>query len=188
MRLPGDGALPISEPLLERGYISAASEEDRVALCAQLAERLPNAEIVGVYQVAHSLQIGVYDAVRTTMQEQRCGEPPVERELWHGTSWAITPKILRQGFNRSFAGRHGTLLGAATYFSTDPAYSRRFCDRRGSQEGTKALLLSRVLIGKYCKGTSSDIEPPIMDAKTGQRFDSTVDNEERPAIFAVFRD
>merc|ERR1712113_343963 len=113
----------------------------------------------------------------------------LERELWHGTSWATVPKIVRQGFNRSFAGRHGTLLGAGTYFSTDPAYSQRFCDRHGGgRDGTKALLLSRVLVGNYCKGTKEDVEPPVMDSESGVLFDSTVDNEEHPSIFVVFRD
>lgn len=50
---------------------------------------------------------------------------------------AFIPKILKQGFNRSFAGRHGTLLGHATYFSSDPRYSLRFCDKKGGQDGTK---------------------------------------------------
>jgi len=187
---PADWDLQSSSALVERGLLSVASEEDEAALRSQLAERLPGAEVTGTFQVSRSSHIAVYDALRATMQEQGRGEEaPLELELWHGTGWATVPKILRQGFNRSFAGRHGTLLGIATYFSTDPAYSQRFCDRRGGgKDGTKALLLSRVLIGSYCKGASSDVEPPIMDAKTGERFDSTVDNEEKPGIFAVFRD
>merc|ERR1712187_165496 len=131
----------------------------------------------------------VYDALKSTMQEQRGGESLAEKELWHGTGWATVPKIGKQGFNRSFAGRHGTLLGAGTYFSTDPAYSQRFCDRNGGgKDGTKTLFLSRVLVGNHCKGTKQDMEPPVMDAETGQLFDSTVDNENTPSIFVVFRD
>lgn len=50
-------------------------------------------------------------------------------------------KILKQGFNRSYAGRHGALLGHASYFSTDPKYSLRFCDRKGGgSDRTKAAL------------------------------------------------
>lgn len=97
------------------------------------------------------------------------------------------PKILKQGFNRSFAGRHGTLLGHATYFSSDPRYSLRFCDKGGGQHGTKVLILSRVLVGRYCKGSPSDVEPPVCN-DDGDRYDTTVDSMESPSIFAVFRD
>ncbi|CAE8719548.1 unnamed protein product, partial [Polarella glacialis] len=182
--------LSSSAVLLERGLITRASEEDEALLRDELAERLGSGvELVGVFQVVNAIQKGVYDALRNTLQELRERQPLEEQELWHGTSWTFVPKILRQGFNRSFAGRHGTLLGTATYFSSDVAYSLRFCDRRGGgQDGTKVLLKASVLVGNYCKGCSSDVEPPIMDAETGERFDSTVDNEEKPSIFAVFRD
>jgi len=185
----GDAALQCSDALVSKGYISLASEEVEEALQLQLAERIPGAELVGAYKVNERSHSSMYDALRTAVQEQHGGESPLERELWHGTAWAIIPKILRQGFNRSFAGRHGTLLGVATYFSADLAYSQRFCDRRGGgKNNTKVVLLSRVLVGKYCKGAPSDVEPPVRDAETGERYDSTVDSEERPGIFAVFRD
>lgn len=178
-----------SSALVSKGYVARATLDEAANVRAQLIDRIPGAEFVGAFKVAIGAHNAVYEALRATIQEQRGGVLPFELELWHGTAWATVPKILRQGFNRSFAGRHGTLLGVATYFSTDLAYSHRFCDRRGGgKEGTKVLLLSRVLVGNYCKGASSDMEPPIMDKETGERFDSTVDNEERPGIFAVFRD
>lgn len=153
-----------------------------------LAESTPDVEIRGIFQVASATH-RTYDALRLTLQDQRGGSAPLEKELWHGTSWSQIPKILKEGFNRSFAGRHGTLLGNATYFSTDPAYSHRFCDRRGGgKDGTKALIVAQVLIGNYCKGCPSDVEPPIMDTTTGDRYDSTVNSDENPFIFAIFRD
>lgn len=155
----------------------------------ELEQRIPNAELVGVFQVVQHPHSIMYDAMKATMRAESGGILPRERELWHGTSWATVPKILKQGFNRSFAGRHGTLLGAATYFSVDVAYSQRFCDRRGGGvSGTKAVLLSRVLVGRHCKGGPSDVEPPLLPDGSGDRYDSTVDNEDRPGIFAVFKD
>jgi len=184
-----DVALQSSAALSERGHISSASVEDEERLRQQLLERLPWAEVLGVYQVNRVAHHSMYDALRATLQEQRGGEVPVERDLWHGTAWATVPKILRQGFNRSFAGRHGTLLGVATYFSQDPAYSNRFCDKRGGgKDGSKVLFLSRVLVGNYCKGSPTDVEPPMLDDESGERYDSTVDAEEKPGIFAVFKD
>lgn len=183
-----DVSLQSSTALLAKGSLTEASSEEVGTLSAQLLERVPEAKFVNAFKVTQGPHAAVYDALKASMQIQ-LGELLAERVLWHGTSWVNVPKILRQGFNRSFAGRHGTLLGVATYFSIDPAYSHRFCDRRGGgQDGTKAMLLARVLVGSYCKGTSSDVEPPVRDAETGERFDSTVDNEEKPGIFAVFRD
>lgn len=188
---PADEALQSSSGLLGRGFILPASTEVEAMLHAQLVGALPSANFVGGYEVARRPQHGVYEALRMSLQDQQAdrGIADVELDLWHGTSWAIVGKILRDGFNRSFAGRHGTLLGVATYFSSDFSYSHRFCDRRGGgKDGTKVILLCGVLVGKYCKGSPSDIEPPVADPNTGERYDSTVDNEERPSIFAVFRD
>eukprot|EP00927_Polykrikos_kofoidii_P017533 TRINITY_DN18006_c0_g1_i2.p1 TRINITY_DN18006_c0_g1~~TRINITY_DN18006_c0_g1_i2.p1 ORF type:complete len:609 (-),score=98.96 TRINITY_DN18006_c0_g1_i2:105-1931(-) len=179
-----------SEALVAKGDIAPASEEDEAVLRAEFEESFASATIVGVFEARRSAQRGIYDAMRASMQESdpTCAEP-AERELWHGTSWEIVTKILRQGFNRSFAGRHGTLLGGGTYFSVNCAYSGRFCDRRGGgRDNTKVMLLARVLVGKYCKGAPTDAEPPVMDLETGERFASTVDNEEQPSMFAVFRD
>eukprot|EP00930_Biecheleria_cincta_P030316 TRINITY_DN20994_c0_g1_i1.p1 TRINITY_DN20994_c0_g1~~TRINITY_DN20994_c0_g1_i1.p1 ORF type:complete len:614 (-),score=128.49 TRINITY_DN20994_c0_g1_i1:61-1872(-) len=187
-------AVPCSASLLVKGLLAEASAEDASRLYCQLAERLPDVELAGIFEVVNVAQRGVYEALASSMHAQgppAAGEEDLllERELWHGTSWTLVPKILKQGFNRSFAGKHGTLLGHATYFSSDPAYSLRFCDRHGGgADGTKVLLVSKVFVGSHCKGSPSDVEPPLRDRETGDRFDSTVDNEENPSIFAVFRD
>lgn len=179
--------------LLAKDFVVRASLEDEVALRAEVLASVPNAEFMGAYQVKAGAQDRIYDAIKGGMQASSSDSSeagaPQELQLWHGTSWAILAQILRHGFNRSFAGRHGTKLGVATYFSSGLAYSARFCDKQGGgADGTKVVLLSSVLVGKYCKGSPSDVEPPIMDADTGERYDSTVDNEDNPSIFAVFRD
>jgi len=168
-----------------------ASGEDETILQAELLGSMPSAEFLGAYQVSDSSQHRIYEALKSSVRDLSSPgtEEPCELQLWHGTSWSILAKILRHGFNRSFAGRHGTLLGMATYFSAKLGYSSRFCDKRGGgADGTKVVLLSRVLVGRYCKGGPTDVEPPVLLAATGERYDSTVDNEENPSIFAVFRD
>ncbi|CAE7566228.1 Parp14 [Symbiodinium natans] len=176
---PG-ASLPLS--LLDSGLISrVADEANEARICEKLGDLKPR--LVGVY-AATLVQQNVYDALKATMMRDGL---PEERELWHGTSWSFVPKIFKQGFNRSFAGRHGTLLGHATYFSSDPRYSLRFCDKGGGEHGTKALILSRVLVGHYCKGSPGDVEPPVRN-DDGDRYDTTVDSGESPSIFAVFRD
>lgn len=187
---PVDDSLWGSAALVAAGLVTPASEEDLATLSAQVTANLEGAEFVGGYAISAGTQRCIFEAVRASMAETRSAEnPPAEKELWHGTRWDTIPKILKQGFNRSFAGRHGTLLGVGTYFSTDLSYSNRFCDRRGAgHDCTKVAILARVIVGNFCKGCSTDIEPPIMDEQTRELFDSTVDNEEQPTIFAVFRD
>ncbi|CAE7722715.1 Parp10 [Symbiodinium sp. CCMP2456] len=169
--------------LQDSGLIARATPDVEARICKELAGRF-HGRVAGVY-TASLVQQSVYDALKDTMTHE--DQIPEERDLWHGTSWSFVPKILKQGFNRSFAGRHGTLLGHATYFSSDPRYSLRFCDKGGGQHGTKVLILSRVLVGRYCKGSPSDVEPPVCN-DDGDRYDTTVDSMESPSIFAVFRD
>lgn len=133
------------------------------------------------YAADSGLQASVYRAVRSVMGS------PAEQLLWHGTSWQSVASILRNGFNRAYAGRHGTRLGAGTYFSTDAGYALRFCSRGRP----RALLLARVLVGKYAKGDPGLVEPPLLDDSTAtgaKRYDSTVDNCEDPRVFCVFKD
>jgi len=185
-----DDSLQSCEALAAKGYIIPASEEEVLTLRMQLEGSIEGSDFVSAWKASLTTQQGVYEALKMNLEEQRGLDGKLEElELWHGTLWSTVPKILRQGFNRSFAGKHGTLLGIATYFSADLAYSNRFCDRRGGgKDGTKVVFLARVLVGSYCKGSPTDVEPPIMDLDTGERYDSTVDNDERPSIFAVFRD
>eukprot|EP00927_Polykrikos_kofoidii_P037675 TRINITY_DN31892_c0_g1_i1.p1 TRINITY_DN31892_c0_g1~~TRINITY_DN31892_c0_g1_i1.p1 ORF type:complete len:969 (-),score=122.72 TRINITY_DN31892_c0_g1_i1:116-2983(-) len=141
-----------------------------------------------VFNVAASAQAAVYEAVRSALG----GVQTEERLLWHGTSWRSVPNILKAGFNRAYAGRHGTKFGVGTYFSADPTYALRFCDRPTAEREPRALLLVRVRIGRFTRGSSGMVEPPLLqDAQgggVGERFDSTVDDCECPRIFCVFRD
>lgn len=43
--------------------------------------------------------------------------------LFHGTTKGIVPKIIQQGFNRSFCGRNATAYGKGVYFARDASYS-----------------------------------------------------------------
>lgn len=133
------------------------------------------------YAADSGQQASVYKAVRSVMGS------PAEQLLWHGTSWQSVASILRNGFNRAYAGRHGTRLGAGTYFAADVGYALRFCSRGRP----RALLLARVLVGRYAKGAPGLVEPPPLDdgAGTGaRRHDSTVDDIEDPRVFCVFKD
>ena len=54
----------------------------------------------------------------------------------------------------------------------------------------KYMILARVVTGDFCKGSSSMKAPPEKPS-TGdstRNYDSTVDDETNPSIFAVFKD
>lgn len=141
-----------------------------------LGDALPSFEVKTVLRVECTLASAAYEGVRKTLGP--------ERLLWHGTSWESVGNIVRHGFNRAYGGRHGLKLGRGSYFAEDAAYAMRFCNRHSQ---TKVIFLAGVLPGRCCKGEENLVEPPAADS-SGARFDSTVDDTERPKVFCVFRD
>eukprot|EP00927_Polykrikos_kofoidii_P066127 TRINITY_DN61783_c0_g1_i1.p1 TRINITY_DN61783_c0_g1~~TRINITY_DN61783_c0_g1_i1.p1 ORF type:complete len:858 (+),score=67.48 TRINITY_DN61783_c0_g1_i1:151-2724(+) len=140
-----------------------------------LVSSLPTMEVKSVLRVECGLAAAAYSGVRLSLGP--------ERLLWHGTSWDSVGNIVRHGFNRAYSGRHGAKLGRGSYFTEDPTYALRFCGRTP----TRAVFLAGVLLGRYCRGEENWVEPPQVDA-SGARFNSTVDDIERPKVFCVFRD
>lgn len=150
---------------------------DLEAVRSWLAASLPSSEVRVVLRVDCALATAAYKAVSTTLGP--------ERLLWHGTPWDSVANIVRHGFNRAYSGRHGAKLGRGSYFAEDAAYALRFCGR----SAPRALFLAGVLPGRCCRGEENLVEPPAdkSDA-SGARFDSTVDDPERPKVFCVFKD
>merc|ERR1719491_545418 len=146
-----------------------------------LSAALPAVEVHAVTRVrCTGSSVSAYAAVRNSLGP--------ERLLWHGTSWDSVANIARHGFNRAYAygsaARHGSRLGHGCYFTEEPKYALRFC---GRGEGRRAVFLAGGLPGSITRGVDGLIEPPISDS-SGARFDSTVDDKERPRVFCVFRD
>lgn len=141
-----------------------------------ITSALPTVEVRSVYRVECTAATSVaYSGVSKTLGP--------ERLLWHGTVWEAVANITQNGFNRAYSGRHGSKLGRGSYFAEDAAYALRFC---GRSQTTRALFLAGVLPGRFCRGEEGLVEPPV-DAG-GMRYDSTVDDTERPKVFCVFRD
>jgi len=139
------------------------------------------AEVLRIYSVVNPILATVYEAVRGASGSGK------EMDLWHGTTPDSLGNIVMNGFNRAYVGRHGTKLGLGTYFSADVEYSLRFCGRRGGQ-AHRYLVLARVLVGRYTKGSADLVEPPFCGEGQLERFDSVVDNMQSPSIFCIFRD
>lgn len=156
-------------------WIESSGASDLEAVRTWLCNALPTVAVRSLLRVECELAAAAYAGVKSSLGP--------ERLLWHGTSWESAANIVRHGFNRAYGGRHGAKLGRGTYFAEDPAYALRFCGRTSS----RAVFLAGVLPGRSCRGQDGLVEPPRAD-ETGARFDSTVDDPERPKVFCVFRD
>lgn len=185
----------VAEALASRGYLATtprawdpseptSAPNDLAHVRALFEAQAPGYEVLAVHRVENEPLARVYEAVRSSMS---CEE---EHMLWHGTSTESVQNIVCHGFNRAYSGRHGTKLGHGTYFSQQAGYSARFCgsDVRLRRGGRGAMLLSKVLVGECAKGAPELVEPPYKDAAGLQRYDSVVDDVERPSMYCVFRD
>ncbi|CAF4661264.1 unnamed protein product, partial [Rotaria magnacalcarata] len=57
-----------------------------------------------------------------------------EKRLYHGCHEQAANAIIGEGFNRSYAGEHGTLYGFGVYFSSDAAYSHGYTKSNANDE------------------------------------------------------
>ncbi|XP_065184535.1 uncharacterized protein LOC135815201 [Sycon ciliatum] len=106
-----------------------------------------------------------------------------EQHLFHGTTSESVQSICAQGFNRSFAGKHGTAYGKGVYFTRYPSYAAGY-----SFDGQHKMILARVLVGDYHNGSGGLIAPNVRNGNTLELMDSTVDNEVNPSIFVTYHD
>ncbi|PIO14501.1 hypothetical protein AB205_0164300, partial [Aquarana catesbeiana] len=110
-----------------------------------------------------------------------------EKELFHGTDFASIQHVNHNGFNRSYAGKNGTLYGNGTYFAVNANYSARYARLDGSGQGH--MYLARVLTGLYCAGNQGMKIPPAKNAANPtDLYDSVTDNIQNPSMFVIFND
>ena len=96
------------------------------------------------------------------------------------------PKIVQQGFNRSFAGKNAVAFGRGVYFARDSSYS---VDRRystPSKQGVQHIFLCRVVVGEFCQGRHGALTPDERSAHV--LHDSTVNDIASPSIFVTYHD
>ncbi|XP_040213942.1 protein mono-ADP-ribosyltransferase PARP14-like isoform X3 [Rana temporaria] len=111
------------------------------------------------------------------------------RHLYHGTTVNEIHNISHGGFNRNYCGKNGTVCGYGTYFAVKSEYSCNDQYSAPDKNGYKHVFQAAVIIGRYCKGDQSLLEPPYIDAQAKkQRYDSVVDNVQNITYFAVFHD
>lgn len=112
----------------------------------------------------------------------------IEREdLFHGTSETVAPQIVRDGFNRSFAGdANAHVFGQGSYFASTSRYSEGYS--KPGARGHQSMFLCRVVVGRSCKGVGTMKQPPQRQGLTSTRYDTTVDDVHNPTIFVTYHD
>ena len=79
------------------------------------------------------------------------------------------------------------LYGDGVYFAVDANYSHRYAQSDSS--GNRTMYLCRVLTGEFTLGKQKMIVPPPKDPKVPSiKYDSVVDNINRPTMYVVFFD
>lgn len=120
------------------------------------------------------------------------------RWLWHGTRPDIAPKIVAQGFNRSFSGHNAVAYGRGVYFARDAQYSSSPTYSTPDASGMQRIFACRVAIGACTLGRPGIIVPGAThadprqchvvarDEAAGLLYDTTVDNPANPSIFVTY--
>ncbi|XP_067870345.1 protein mono-ADP-ribosyltransferase PARP15-like isoform X3 [Heterodontus francisci] len=125
---------------------------------------------------------------RESMQSINGSQWINEKCLFHGTTANASLSISRHGFNRNFAGQ-GKNLGYGVYFAVNALYSAHENYSLPDSEGFKYMYQARVLTGKYTIGSKGLRMPPLLPTRTETNtYDSVVDRQNCPTMFAIFHD
>ncbi|XP_045175448.2 uncharacterized protein LOC123536374 isoform X2 [Mercenaria mercenaria] len=129
-----------------------------------------------------------YQTKKRQLEKQN---PKIQNEkcLWHGTDSDSVPKVIKNGYDRSFTRVH--LYGKGAYFATTSSYSDGYA--RPDTNGIKKMFLNRVLVGVPCvSGDSNMAVLPVRNDLTVDNFkvhyDSAVNTLQNPAMYVIFHD
>ncbi|MCI4377156.1 hypothetical protein PGIGA_G00200530, partial [Pangasianodon gigas] len=130
-----------------------------------------------------------YEVRKKELQNKNGTVGAGERVLYHGTTADACASIQRSNFNRRFAGQNGTMYGLGTYFAVNASYSANPTYSAPSTDGTQLMFVTLVLTGHYTQGKGDMVVPPPRSSQDpNDRFDSVVDNMQKPSMFVVFHD
>lgn len=117
--------------------------------------------------------------------EQKNKHKNNEKQLFHGTGAENIDKINERGFNRSFAGMHGAMIGNGVYFAVSAVYSANGYAKPDTR-GHKRMYLARVLVGDFTTGKAGLLTPPAKNSTSPDQYDSVSDNAQ--SMFVIFHD
>jgi len=168
-------------------------EKQKVVACF-LATMTPATKVVKVERI-QNLSLWQSYAVKRQIMDLRDADKTVadlERAwLFHGTNTETVPKIVQQGFNRTFAGTHATFYGKGVYFARDAAYSSGKTYAAPDAKGQQRMFMCRVLVGQFCQGKKDAPVPDVREDRDAAHhilYDSTVDDMTQPSIFVTYHD
>ncbi|XP_067283430.1 protein mono-ADP-ribosyltransferase PARP11 isoform X1 [Pseudorasbora parva] len=113
------------------------------------------------------------------------GQSDIEEQiLFHGTSKKNVHSICTFNFSCRLSDkkRRGHVLGKGTYFAKHASLATRYCEN--TSQGTKVMLLARVLVGTSKTGRQDYCTPN--DDQDENIHDSCVDDALCPRIFVIF--
>jgi ABC-type branched-subunit amino acid transport system substrate-binding protein/type II secretory pathway pseudopilin PulG len=169
-------------------YFTVAMHGQRNNVKVTQVERIQNLALWQTFAVKKQ----TIKARDTKMPQHRVNNDNVvedlDRQLFHGTTEDVIPKIEKQGFNRAFAGRNAVAYGKGVYFARDAACSSHETYSKPDANGIQRMFLCRVVVGDWCGGTNGQLTPDAKPHSPLELFDSTVDNVRNPSIFVVYHD
>ncbi|RXM37027.1 Poly [ADP-ribose] polymerase 12 [Acipenser ruthenus] len=143
---------------------------------------LPSVTIEKIERIQNPSLWEVFQWQKEQMKMRSGGSSVDERFLFHGTDKAIVDTICEENFDWRICGVHGTLYGNGSYFARDAKYSHHYTGSSSS----RAMFVTRVLVGDFVQGDPEYLRPPSRDGTTSNFYDSCVDNPHDPSIFVVF--
>lgn len=96
--------------------------------------------------------------------------------VFHGTSLASVPKIIKSGFD--FRLNQRAMYGKGNYFAVNAQYSLGVAEK--NPYGEKVIIVTSIVHSKVARGTSAMLLPP-------DGFDATVDDDSRPSIYVTYK-
>uniref|UniRef100_A0A674A5L2 Poly [ADP-ribose] polymerase n=1 Tax=Salmo trutta TaxID=8032 RepID=A0A674A5L2_SALTR len=110
------------------------------------------------------------------------------KKLYHGTAATTCDAIESNGFDRSYYNAiHAITLGV--YFAVNASYSANPRYTPPDASGHRRMYVARVLTGRYTLGDPTmRFTPRRSPTDSADRYDSLVDNLQRPSMFVIFHD
>ncbi|XP_043930817.1 protein mono-ADP-ribosyltransferase PARP14-like [Protopterus annectens] len=158
--------------------------------CIHFINKYKQNVIIVTIERIQNLKLWQSYSIRKQTVDRKYPKSQNENTLYHGTTYEISQKINKRGFNRSYCGRNATHYGLGTYFAKEAYYS---CDQQYSypdQCGNKRIYQARVITGKLCQGGKDLKEPSPVNPldPLSDLCDCAVDRLNNPFVYVIFCD
>jgi len=183
---------PMADPLTAL-LVEVGDGSERTQVEQRFRATLPTS--VRVHSIQRVQNLPLWQSYAVKRQSMVMSEPGMasaaaahfERScLFHGTDEGTVPKIIQQGFNRSFCGKNATAFGKGVYFARDASYSMSSTYSKPDASGVQRMFLVRVCIGEYCKGERDALTPAVRQGNV--LYDTTVNDVANPSIYVTYHD